>query len=83
MGLTHGNTYSIGETLAERTSGNFDTFGMMIFGMAGSLGVNLSEGFQVVKSKIVAKKVKEDVLECATNDPIQIAFASVIWLFDQ
>ena len=43
-----------GTNLAERASGDLNTVGKMVLGMTGRLAVELTEGLQVIESKIVS-----------------------------
>lgn len=66
MGLSDGESNSVGETLTERASRDFNAVGVVVFGVARGLGVDLTERFEVVEGKLVSEQVEEDVLERAT-----------------
>ena len=64
--LSDGKTNSVGETLAERTSGDLNTVGVASLGVTGRQGANLAELLEVVHGQLVAHEVEEDVLKRAT-----------------
>ena len=61
--LADGKTDSVGNTLAERTGGDFDAVSDADFGVAGGDGVDLPKAFQVIHRDLVAGEVEHDVLE--------------------
>jgi hypothetical protein len=81
VGLGHGETDGVSETLAERTSGDLDTGGVVSLGVTGGDAVNLlrksaksnliqreftyTELLQVVHGQGVAEKVEQSILEHA------------------
>lgn len=70
MRLSHSQADGVGDTLAERTSGNLDTIGMTCFGVTGSQGVKLTELLEVVQGKLVSQQMEGDILKCATRSPL-------------
>jgi hypothetical protein len=42
------------------------TIGMASFGVTWCLGVDLTEGFQIIHGELVSEKMKENVLECTS-----------------
>jgi hypothetical protein len=48
VGLSHGETDGIGETLTERASGDFDTGGVMSLGVTGGDAVDLLQTLSVI-----------------------------------
>lgn len=63
MSLGNGKTNGVGDTLAEGTSGDLDTVGDDVLGVAGGLTGDLAETLKVVHRELVASEVEEDVLE--------------------
>lgn len=63
MRLCDAETDTVGETLSERTGGNFDAVGVAGLGVTRSQRVELTEVLQVVHGELEAKKVEKNVLE--------------------
>ena len=61
MGLCHGHTYRIRDTLAQRTGGGLYTDCMTIFRMSGGLGTPLTELFQVLDGQPVPVQVQQSI----------------------
>ena len=59
--LSRGHAHRVGNALAQRPSGGFDTGGITVFGMAGGFAVQLAEVFQVVDRQVVTAQVKQRV----------------------
>src|SRR5581483_3138541 len=52
---------TVGKTLAERASGDFDAGGIAAFGVAGSAAAPLSKALELLERKIVARKKQQTV----------------------
>ena len=65
--LRDAETDSVGETLSERTGGDFDAVGVAGFGVTGSQRVELTEVLQVVHRELEAQEMKEDILKGASE----------------
>lgn len=66
--LGDSESYCVRETLAERAGGHFDAVGVVVLGVAGRLGVDLTEVLQVLQGELVPEQVQEDVLQRASGD---------------
>lgn len=64
--LSHGETDGVGETLAERTSGDLNAGGVVGLGVAGGDAVDLTEVLQVVEGELIAEEVEQGVLQHTT-----------------
>lgn len=62
----HGVTDGITDALTERASGGFDTWSLVILGMAGSDAVKLAEVFERLKWDVIAGEVQPAVDEHRT-----------------
>lgn len=65
LALSHGETDGVGETLAERTSGDLNAGGVVGLGVTGGLAVDLTEGLEVVHGEVIAEQVEQGVLQNA------------------
>lgn len=65
MCLCNGKTDSVGESLTERASGDFNAGCVVGFWVARCDGVDLAEVLEVIDGDGVAEEVKESVLEHA------------------
>lgn len=63
VGLSDGKTDSVGDTLAEGTSGNLNAVGNTRLGVAWGDTAELTEALQVIDGDLVSQEVKEGVLE--------------------
>lgn len=72
MRLSNAQTDTIGETLAERTGGDFNTVSVSGFWVTGGQRVDLTEGLQVIHGELVTQEVEEDVLESATSSELSM-----------
>ena len=63
LALSHGETDGIGETLAERTSGDLNALGVVGLGVTGGDAVELTEVLEVVEGELVAEQVEQGVLQ--------------------
>lgn len=61
--LSHGKTNGVGETLAERASGDLNALGVVGLGVTGGDGVDLAEVLEVIDGELVAEQVQQRVLE--------------------
>lgn len=57
MSFGDSETNGVGETLTQRTSGDFDTVSMMVFRVSWGLGIDLTEIFQVLKGEFVSEEM--------------------------
>lgn len=65
VSLGDGETDGVGETLAERTSGDLDTWGIVGLWVTWGDAVDGTEGLDVVHGDAVAEEVEESILEHA------------------
>lgn len=65
VGLAHGETDGVGDTLAEGAGGDLDTVRDTNLGVTGGDRVDLSERLEVVHRDVVARQVEHDVLQGA------------------
>jgi hypothetical protein len=61
--LSHGKTDGVGETLAERTSGDLNAGGVVRLGVTRGLAVDLTEVLEVVHGEVIAEQVEQGVLQ--------------------
>jgi hypothetical protein len=61
--LSHGETNGVGETLAERTSGDLNAGGVVGLRVTRSLAVDLTEVLEVVHGEVIAEQVEQGVLQ--------------------
>src|SRR5207237_1763310 len=59
MCRSHCHADAVGETLAQRTGGNFHTRSQSIFGMPWRFGAPLAKAFELIERKIVAGEIKQ------------------------
>ena len=64
--MSNGETDSVRETLAKRTSRDLNTIRVSSLRVTRGQGVNLTELLEVVQGELVAEEVEEDVLKRAT-----------------
>ena len=57
--LGDGHAYGVGQALAQRAGSGFDTRRVAIFGVAGSLGVELAKSLQLFQLKLVASQMQQ------------------------
>jgi hypothetical protein len=75
--LGNGKTNGISEALAEWSSCDFDTWGIMRLRMTRCDAIYRAEGLDVVEANGVAKKMKKRILKHAT---VTIPINSVSWI---
>ena len=64
--LSDGETDSVGETLAEGTSGDLNTVSVSGLRVTRGQGANLTEGLQIIQRELETKQMEHDVLESTT-----------------
>jgi len=57
----HRHSHCIGDTLAERAGGGFNTRRVAVFGMTRGLGMHLAETLQLIHGQIVTRQMQQRV----------------------
>ena len=79
--LCDAQTDSVGETLAEGTSGDLNTIGVTGLWVARRQGIELAEIFEIVQGELEAQEVEENVLEGASGSGLRKRVFSLGLLF--
>ena len=66
MGLGHGDADGLGDALAQRAAGGIDARSHAEFWVTGGLGIELAEGFEIIKAHLIARKMKQGIEESAS-----------------
>ena len=61
MLFRHGHAYGVGDALTQRAGGGLNAHGVLVLGVAGGLGAELTEGLEVVDGQAVAEQVQKGV----------------------
>ena len=57
----HGHAHGVGDALTQRAGGGLNAHGVLVLGVAGGLGAELTEGLEVVDGQAVAEQVQKGV----------------------